>query len=127
MKTIYRVEHYDRRHGPYEASYNEMNKKCKKLAEKLDREFLVEQHPPPLTDGIRDYSVSHYCGFDSLDALLDWFEEWLEDLEECGYHVAIFEVEDSELLHGNKQVMFKRKEHRRKQALKLSEAANETR
>jgi hypothetical protein len=104
-----------------------MTKRCQKLADKLVAEFDRNQQPPPSSDGILNYSDDHYCGFDSLGALFDWFEEWLEDLQEHAYHVAIFEVKDKDILHGDKQVMFKRKKYRRKQALQLSEVRNETR
>ena len=122
MKTIYRVEHYDRRHGPYHASWDQMNNRCRELCYKLDLEFKHNQHPPPGADGIFNFSNDYYCGFDSLEDLFDWFEQWLEELQEHDYHIAVFEVEDSDTLHGGKQVMFKRKKYRRKQALQLSEA-----
>lgn len=121
MKTIYRVEHYDRRHGPYQASWEKMNNRCRELADKLDREFKHDQHPPPSSDGIFNFSKDHYCGFDSLQALFDWFERYLEELQDHDYHVAVFEVEDDDIKHGGKQVMFRRKQYRRKQSLQLSE------
>ncbi len=121
MKTIYRVEHYDRRHGPYPVSRDKMNKCCRELANKLHGEFDSYQHPPPDYDGIINYGDDYYCGFDSVEALFDWFEQWLEELQEHNYHIAVFEVEDNDTLHGGKQVMFKRKKYRRKQTLRLSE------
>jgi hypothetical protein len=127
MKTIYRVEHYDRRHGPYPASHEKMNGQCQELAEKLHKSWTPDQHPPPCFDGILDYSDDYYCGFDSLDALFDWFEQWLEELQAHNYHIAVFEVEENDTLRGGKQVMFKRKKYRRKQTLRLSEVRNETR
>ena len=121
MKTVYRVEHYDRRHGPYNSSWDKMNKSCQKLAHKLGDEFNPGQQPPPGSDGILHFSADYYCGFDSLGSLFDWFEQWLEELQKHSYHIAVFEVEDSDTLHGGKQVMFKRKKYRRKQTLQLSE------
>jgi len=126
MLTVYRVEHYDRRHGPYQASWEKMNNRCRKLADKLDLEFITDQHPPPSLDGIINFSADYYCGFDSLQALFDWFEKYLKELQEHNYHVAVFEVEDSDTLRGGKQVMFKRKKCRRKQTLQLSEVKDET-
>jgi len=121
MLTVYRVEHYDRRHGPYLASFEKMNKRCLALANKLHQGFTHEQHPPPGTDGILNYSPDYYCGFDSIDALFDWFEQWMEELQEHDYYIAVFEVEDSDVRHGGKQVMFKRKKYRRRHTLQLSE------
>ena len=121
MKTIYRVEHYAYRHGPYPISWEKMNRRCQELAHKLLREFDFTHQPPPNSDGIINSGKDYYCGFDSLDAWFDWFEQWLEELQECHYHVAVFEVEDSDTLHGGKQVMFRRKKYRRKQTLQLSE------
>ena len=122
MKTIYRVEHCDRRHGPYHSSWDKMNRRCQGLADKLGDEFNLGLQPPPPYDGILNFSGDYYCGFDSLEALFNWFERWLEELQEHNYHIAVFEVEDADTLHGDKQVMFKRKKYRRKQALQLSEA-----
>ena len=122
MKTIYRVEHRDRRHGPYHASWEKMNKRCRKLCHKLDDEFNHDQQPPPSMDGIMNFSAAYYCGFDSLESLFDWFEQWLEELQEHKYRIAVFEVENKDTLIGGKQVMFKRKKYRRKQVLQLSEA-----
>lgn len=121
MKTIYRVEHYDRRHGPYPASWTEMNKRCREMANKLIRELDYARQPEPCSDGIVNYGGDYYCGFDSLDALFDWFEQWLEELQKHDYHVAVFEVEDNDTLRGEKQVMFRRKKYRRKQTLRLNE------
>jgi hypothetical protein len=121
MKTIYRVEHYDRRHGPYEASWEKMNRRCQKLADKLGQDCTSDQHPPPRSDGILRYGAEYYCGFDSIQSLFDWFEKWLKELQEHNYHVAVFEVEDNDTLLGGKQVMFRRKKYRRKQTLQLSE------
>jgi hypothetical protein len=104
-----------------------MNKRCQGLARKLGDEFRFDQHPPPAYDGISNHGTDDYCGFDSLEALFVWFEQWLEELHEHEYHVAVFEVEDKDTLHGGKQVMFKRKKYRRKRSLQLSEVRNETR
>ncbi len=122
MKTIYRVEHYDRRHGPYPASQDKMTNRCRKLADKLFLEYDDVRQPPPRLDGIVNHGDDdYYCGFDSVEALFNWFERWLEELQDHNYHVAVFEVEDNDTLHGQKQVMFKRKKYRRKRALRLSE------
>jgi hypothetical protein len=118
---VYRVEHYDRRHGPYAASWDSMNNECQKLADVLRVTSTWEQHPPPDHDGILHYNHQHHCGFASLDALFDWFEQWLEGLIECDYHIAVFEVDEDDVLIGEKQVMFKRKQHRRKQTIRLNE------
>jgi hypothetical protein len=104
-----------------------MNKRCQKFADKLDLEFKHDQQPPPTSDGIMNYSADHYCGFDSLEALFDWFEQWLEELQEHNYHIAVFKVKDKDTLHGDKQVMFRRKKYRHTHSLQLSEVRNETR
>jgi hypothetical protein len=126
MKTIYRVEHYNRRHGPYRASSDKMNNRCLKLADKLHDEFSVAQQPPPCYDGICNHGSDDYCGFNSLDDLFKWFEQWLEELQEHDYHVAVFEVKDKHVRHGDKQVMFKRKKYRRKKTIRLDEVKDET-
>ena len=126
MKTVFRVEHIAYRHGPYNSSQAlGMNAKCRKLAIKLGAEFDHYRQPPPFSDGIRDHGNDHYCGFDSLDDLFDWFERWLADLQEHRYHVAVFEVNEADLLHGGKQVMFRRKKYRRTASMRMDEVTKQ--
>jgi hypothetical protein len=126
MKTVFRVEHIAYRHGPYNSSSAlGMNAKCRQLANKLGAEFDYCTNPPPSGDGIPVYFDDHYCGFDSLDTLFDWFERWLADLQEHDYHVAVFEVNETDLLHGGKQVMFRRKKYRRTTAMRMDEVAKQ--
>jgi hypothetical protein len=126
MKTIYRVEHYDYRHGPYRAGLSgktTKTRKCVELANKLSSECNFDHQPPPPYDGISDYHDSdYYCGFDSLDKLFDWFERWLEELDSAGYVVAVFEVPSESIKTGHKQVMFPRKVHKRRNTVPLKVA-----
>jgi hypothetical protein len=52
-------------------------------------------HPSPYADpalmGIQSFER---CGFDSLDALNRWFDNWTEALDESGFQVWTYEVPD---------------------------------
>ena len=58
-------------------------------------------HPSPMYDpdlhGIRDWEV---CGFDSMDALLNWFESWHRTLADNGFRIFVYEVPDHEVRVG---------------------------
>jgi len=118
MQTVYRVEHIAYRHGPYFAG-RPKNEAGRRLAIKLDAEFTIANQPPPCLDGIQAMCEDLYCGFDSLEKLYVWFEQWLDDLEAADYHVAVFEVPVTEVLKGRQQVVFPRKKYRRKTAMPI--------
>jgi len=119
MKTVYRVEHIEYRHGPY-VSYG-MTKRSKELAEKMRSEVCKLRQPLIHDDGIEYRNDDQYCGFDSLDALFNWFEHWLDELEKHDYHIAVFDVEDSDIVEGVKQVLFRRKKYRRIAVMRMEE------
>lgn len=48
----------------------------------------------------------HQCGFISLEDLLTWFDGWMTPLEEEGFVVAVYEVEEEAIRHGAHQVTF---------------------
>ena len=122
MKTVYRVEHIRYRHGPYYASYDYMTERSEILAERLNVHCDSDRHPSPCEDGIDSYPYDdYYCGFESLDALFDWFEDWLDELEEYDYHVAVYNVKDCDIMEGGRQIMFRRKRYRRIASLQMSE------
>lgn len=70
----------------------------------------ISRWPVPVDDGMRVpfYTTKDQVfGFASLDALFDWFGEWLPSLEAVGFIVAEYEAEVIKDHRGNSgQVMF---------------------
>jgi hypothetical protein len=114
---VYRVEHKRYRNGPYVKSCMG-NEECRVLSRRLCNESGITNHPPPSVDGIL-VECDDYCGFESLEQLFVWFRQWVRQLINCGYHISVFEIPREEIKFGGSQVTFKRKQHRRKQALSL--------
>jgi hypothetical protein len=80
------------------------------------------RQPLPWNDGLEGKGdESQRYGFDSLDDLFNWFKEWLDDLEEHDYHVAVFNVDAEDVIVGGRQVIFPRKKYRRAAALRMEE------
>lgn len=65
------------------------------------------QHPDPEKDGIGWVNWYEYCGFESLVALYNWFGEWFEELDDAGALVRVYQVPDSEVRKGRKQLVFR--------------------
>lgn len=63
-------------------------------------------HPCPPEDGIRDIEPEEFCGFESMDALNDWFEDWIPILIEAGYKIVTYDVSTSFVRFGKKQLVF---------------------
>ncbi|MEU8792192.1 hypothetical protein [Streptomyces sp. NPDC048643] len=65
---------------------------------KLRRMFEAHcaySHPSPYADAdLRGISSHERCGFDSREALSDWFEGFLPLLVECGFRVYTYDVPD---------------------------------
>jgi hypothetical protein len=119
MKTVYRVEHIEYRHGPYYSAG--MCKRHKALSVRMCEATTTNQ-PLPLEDGLNDVMSCHlYFGFNSLISLLDWFILWLDELEEHDYHVAVFNVDEDDVTVGGRQVLFPRKKYRRSAAIRMKE------
>lgn len=111
---VYRVEHKAGRHGPY-AGYGQNRKHIQEMlcvcenADVLDHdddcEYLesVNFHerlmwdgsiarPAPRDDGLYRIEEETRFGFESLKALWEWFDEFLDDLDRFGYMVVEYEV-----------------------------------
>ena len=121
MKTVYRVEHIAYRHGPYQSA--KMSKRHQELSFRLCEAARgnVAANPLPKYDSLDVNSEHLYCGFDSLTSLIDWFILWLDELETHDYHVAVFDVDDTDVQVGGKQILFPRKKYRRTAALRMNE------
>lgn len=53
-------------------------------------------HPSPdFCPELRYIDLDEVCAFDSMPALLDWFESWHRTLAENGFRIWIYDVPDS--------------------------------
>jgi hypothetical protein len=94
---VYRVQNRNGK-GPYTSDFlNDGNSEW------------VKTHPSPVTDeGIKRFpKYTEYCGFDSLDDLLNWFKiDTLIKLTRHGYQICM--VEANVTAKGQFQVLFER-------------------
>ncbi|MGW3674660.1 hypothetical protein [Streptomyces sp. NPDC005166] len=52
-------------------------------------------HPEPRRDpDLRGIDEHERCGFDSIDALDEWFDGWATALAGCGFVVTVYDVPD---------------------------------
>jgi hypothetical protein len=102
---VYRIEHKEYGWGPY---------KDGSLGKKLcDSHFNEDKHPCFAEDGITrnpDFSGRHVAGFDSEEKVVAWFEGYGKHLKRNGYKIAVYNVDDADVIFGKsgKQLAFKR-------------------
>jgi hypothetical protein len=52
-------------------------------------------HPSPSWDRELGYIFDHeHCGFNSREALYEWFADYTRVLSECGFRVFVYDVAD---------------------------------
>jgi hypothetical protein len=72
------------------------------------------RHPNPWQDvpgwSLRDDREEFFCGFSSVEHLAQWFdsERLRVEMNKLGAVMRVFEVDDSEVLHGTAQIMFRK-------------------
>ena len=100
VETVFRVEN-EEGIGPYR---NE-NICCGVL----NHHNSSEKHPNPWYDPLihRQMEEDEFCGFESLDALFEWFsDEEIDALELQGYHMV--QTQGIVTAKGEKQLLFKK-------------------
>ena len=99
---VWRVEN-NKHYGSYQCSYpGNFTSFCGD--ESISRHNDME-HPTPYEDGIKE-SRGKVCCFSSEEQLHDWFTYGeLTLLKEHGFHVSVYEVEESIVVRGRKQAM----------------------
>jgi len=119
---IYRIEHAETHDGPYgcntdysadESLYN------------MGYKHVNKTHPNMWLDcmpvGKGFYREDHYCGFDSIERLVDWFDGWFTALENNGFIVAIYSINPSLVDTGNYQSIFIRDKAERVDCISISD------
>ena len=100
VETVFRVEN-EEGIGPYRN-----NNLCNGL---LNHHNDSENNPAPWRDPFikRNMKENEFCGFESLDALFEWFsDEEIDALELQGY--SIFKTQGIVTVKGEKQLLFKK-------------------
>lgn len=107
MYYVYRMEN-EKGQGPYR-----MN--GPKLSEMIIKHSDSPNHPTPFEDGepfeneiCKDIS-DYLFGFLYIEDLKEWFNGYLEELQEYGFHIAVYKVY-GEIRCGKKQVAFLKNE-----------------
>jgi hypothetical protein len=102
MKTVYRVQNTESI-GPYIGNGAFGDWYWKMLDHHCDH-----NHPNRREDGFLDlgFTTKHVFGFDSIDKLKWWFDEYLIHLIYAGFIIAKYEVDDYILGDSGKQVIF---------------------
>lgn len=66
----------------------------------------IDQRPGPLRDGIGVYVKTIHFGFKDIESLKKWFHGARSALRKNGFVLAIYDVPESSVYIGNKQVGF---------------------
>ena len=100
---VYRVEN-GKGEGPYRHGYPE------KLGIHYDWRHKADalRYPHPYNDGIHlpALTVNHSFGFKSVGDLHNWFADAFQALDRYGFRVCTYEVPESDVLMGIKQLAF---------------------
>lgn len=112
---VFRVEHKVRRHGPYAGAVPWLGEfereycNCHSASRPRDHESECESwevgdfhsrlmwnnsigRPSPPDDGMGYPPMAFSYGFVSLNALWEWFDEFLNDLDYFGYEISEYEA-----------------------------------
>lgn len=102
---VYRIEHKVRREGPYTFKPDGLKKQY------YDHMHRWKECPTPYADGIDDfYPGIHFCGFDSTEAMREWFGiEVIKALvRDHGFVVAEIKVPKKYVSKGKRQLVYER-------------------
>ena len=106
---VYRVEHKITNKGPYVRNTDSYTRKM------MDDHNSSNNHPSVIVDCFNDsilkfygQGTDYYCGFESVEQLIDWFDEYMIGLQKIGFIVRVFDVDYCDVIFGKKQLVFKR-------------------
>ncbi len=108
---IYRVEHKEKKKGPYTATYTYT------VLPSAWGMGIGDKHPAPFCDGLDKSKpmlpgVDWFCGFRSMESLYDWFYNAavVEKLIVEDFVIRVFDVPAGSYRAGLRQYTFKRNE-----------------
>jgi hypothetical protein len=122
---IYRIEKPSGE-GPYRESWC-----CRQICDRL-------RHPTPNQDsGLSEFWLTYtgakselYFGFGTMEQMRAWFhqDDWLMDLHDFGFQLAIYEIDDEpddegyvDVCVGHTQAVFRRKDAELRSAMSLKD------
>jgi len=113
--VVYRVEN-KKGHGPFQMLAEDDYKLFSDLnAANRNKKIIHEEIG--LTFFMKDFKKRHRfyrCGCASLDDLLDWFGDFLSELEKYGFEIYCYEVKEKSVYEGTQQVYFWRNIRKRR-------------
>ena len=115
---VYRVEN-EEGVGPYAGNA------CEDMRYYHNSVACYRSHPSPFNDGLGSPWEKNEClwnrdmvfGFPSLARLYTWFDGFITDLHNAGYHIAVYQCRKGRYAMSKKQVVFYKDEHLRNLAL----------
>ncbi len=108
---VYRVEHPESKCGPYQFTYLRERgfHALAALAESINGKHMADYWPNYYQDfdfGQIPNKGAYRFAFDCEQNLLDWFNGCIDELDEHGYKLYIFDSTDVQYGKSQKQVMF---------------------
>jgi len=106
---VYRIENAQG-FGPYrqEPYHNDMVSNFNPHSVNMWDFERQQPRPIPRNDGIENMQEDEFCGFSSLDDLIQWFDSLIPQLEFYDYCVSIYKVKKRFVRFGKRQVVFQR-------------------
>lgn len=108
MTKVYRVEHKQGRNGPYIEADRYGSAEGYALSEfYMEKHDRCECHPSPYKDGLfnryreRDLMKNYIYGFETVEALKKWFGGSGLALENSGFIITVYEVDDKCIRRGD--------------------------
>lgn len=108
---VYRVEHSVDGCGPYMSNTLEGKFRpqyIQRLANSLGTKHNGDSEHCVIWEevGNQGFSSRHFCGFESMEQLYNWFRGFITSLFECGYVFKTYNVPDQYVLRGRYQLAF---------------------
>ena len=120
---IYRIEHAISLDGPY----NNKSVNTDALRDALGYTQASNAHPGMYYDcsAIVGYKYDeHYCGFDTIEHLIEWFSLAFDDLHDHGFIVAIYQIDSSLVCSGRYQSIFVKHKAKRVEVMSITDIAS---
>lgn len=105
---IYRIEHKVTGTGPYNAETHFNNDP--RLYD-IGYAHSNDDHPSMWTDCEHTYKngycyLDYYCGFSTIDQMIQWFDQWFDALHNNGFKLVRYRIAKQYTIAGNKQTVF---------------------
>lgn len=89
--------------GPYRGASESPNDDVREFAIRMAHAHNDNNHPTPWTDVPDGINRDEHCVFSDVDRINDWFQNFGHGLEDVGFMVVGYEVDESDVRMGNRQ------------------------